>query len=320
MGSMVGHVLPGVGFLIIGMWHLFNHIRLHAQAPSSYSSQPWFPAPRIRYLELYLILSGCSVSVAMELFISPDRHQPLDPDGTIPSYHLHNFEHALISLSFFTYAAFAIVFDRAAAGPTKARAGAMLGLTQLVGAVAFGQQLLLFHLHSADHMGPEGQYHLLLQIVILVALATTLTGIALPRSFLVSFLRSASIMFQGIWLMVMGVMLWTPGLIPKGCFMNSEEGHFVVRCHGDEALHRAKALVNIEFSWYVIGVTVFLVSLYLVLTKIYGDDVEYRSLDTETADDVESQKRINILDEQSRTYIRVGKMGSHPTGVFDVER
>ncbi|KAK4748887.1 hypothetical protein SAY87_015473 [Trapa incisa] len=80
--------------------------------------------------------------------------------------------------------------------------------------------------------------------------------------------------------MVMGVMLWTPGLIPKGCFLNGEDGHFVVRCHDDEALHRAKVLVNIEFSSYVIGARVFSISIYLVLTKLHGGNVEYLCLDT----------------------------------------
>ncbi|KAI4373704.1 hypothetical protein MLD38_011798 [Melastoma candidum] len=127
-------------------------------------------------------------------------------------------------------------------------------------------------------MGVEGQYHLLLQVLILLSLSTTLLGTYLPRSFLLSFVRSGSILFQGMWLMVMGFALWTPGLIPKGCYMNLEEGHKVVRCHSDEALHRAKSLVNIEFSWFVILVTIFAVSLYLVLGNTHGHEAEYQSL------------------------------------------
>ncbi|XP_054805621.1 uncharacterized protein LOC129308511 [Prosopis cineraria] len=243
MGTLVGHVAPGFGFLLIGLWHLFNHMKLRAVNSSSYVSPPWFPATKFKYLELLLIMAGSLASISMELFIGPERHQPFDSDGTIPSYHLHNFEHSSISMTFFVYAAFAVVLDRATL-PEKAK----LGLTQLLGAVAFAQQLLLFHLHSADHMGPEGQYHLLLQLVIVVSLSTTLIGIALPRSFLVSFVRSVSIFFQGVWLVVMGFMPWTPVLIPKRCFMNQEEVTGAVRCSGDEALHRAKSLVNIEFS------------------------------------------------------------------------
>ncbi|KAK9274397.1 hypothetical protein L1049_019211 [Liquidambar formosana] len=308
MGTFEGHVAPGFGFFLIGFWHLFNHIKLHALHPTSYTSLPFFATSKFKYLEPFLIMGGCSLSIAMELFIGPARHQPFDTDGTIPSNHLHNFEHSSISMSFFVFAAFTILLDRI--GPK-----AQYGLTQLLGAIAFGQQLFLFHLHSADHMGVEGQYHLLLQIVIFVSLTTTLMGIGLPKSFLVSFVRSASILFQGVWLMVMGFMLWTPSLIPKGCFIHLEEGHDVVRCSDDESLHRAKALVNIQFSWYLIGITIFAVSFYLLLVKKYGENVEYTSLtkelEIELAEEVEdieaaTTHKKNKLGE-SKSFLHMGK-------------
>lgn len=313
MGTLIGHVAPGFGFLLIGLWHLFNHIKLHLHHPNSYTAPSWFPTSKFKYSELLVIMLGSSASVAMELFISPEKHQPFDDDGTIPSYHLHNFEHALISMTFLVYAAFAIILDKLAPR-------AQHGLTQLLGAIAFGQQLLLFHLHSTDHMGPEGQYHLLLQLVILVSLATTLMGIGLPKSFVVSFVRSLSVFFQGFWFIVMGVMLWTPGLIPKGCFLNYEEGHQVVRCQSKEAHHRAIALVNIQFSWFLIGIAVFGVAFYLVLAKIYGEKVEYFSLgsdrDEEEGDDVESQKKSKVGDSTSF----VDHMGKTAFAPIDIER
>ncbi|KAL0418030.1 UNVERIFIED_CONTAM: hypothetical protein Sradi_1216500 [Sesamum radiatum] len=318
MGSLVGHVAPGFGFLIIGLWHLFNHIKLHALHPRTYTSSPWFPTSRIKYLELYLIMLGCSMSISMELFIGPDRHQPFDPDGTIPSNHLHNFEHSNISLTFLVYAIFSVVLDKLATS-------AQYGLTCLLGAVAFGQQLLLFHLHSADHMGVEGQYHWLLQIAISISLATTLLGIGYPKSFLNSFVRSISIVFQGVWLVVMGFMLWTPTLIPKGCFMNLEEGHKVVRCHEEEALERAKSLVNIQFNWYVIGVIIFAMTFYLIMIKLYPEKVEYESLtkfepqDQENHDDdVEAQKKGNIIEKigEGRRFLQIGRT----IGPMDIER
>ncbi|XP_059278403.1 uncharacterized protein LOC132032722 [Lycium ferocissimum] len=317
MGTLVGHVAPGFGFFLIGIWHLINHIRLHALHPKSYTSLAWFPTPRIRYLELFLIMGGCLASISMELFIGPKKHQPLDIDGTIPSNHLHNFEHSNISLTFFVYALFSIIFDKIKLPPHD-----KYGLTQFLGAIAFGQQLLLFHLHSADHMGVEGQYHWLLQIAIFVSLATTLLGIPFPKSFLNSFVRSYSIMFQGIWLMVMGFMLWTPKLIPKGCFINFEEGHKVVRCQNHEALERAKSLVNIQFSWYVVGITIFCVTLYLVLIKIFQEKVEYQSLDSkfeEQEDDLEDVEAQNSSKNgvESNRFLEMGKMFSSTS---DMER
>ncbi|XP_021278502.1 transmembrane protein 45B-like [Herrania umbratica] len=315
MGSLVGHVAPGLAFFVLGLWHLFNHIKLHALHPNSYTSSPWFPSSKLRYLELFFIMLGSSISISMELFIGPERHQPFDPDGTIPSNHLHNFEHAGISMTFLTYAVFALLLD-------KINPKAKSALTEFLGAVAFAQQLLLFHLHSADHMGVEGQYHLLLQSAIVVSLATTLMAIGLPKSFMVSFVRSLSILYQGVWLIVMGYMLWTPALVSKGCFIHLEEGHQVVRCSSDEALHRAKALVNILFSWTLIVVTAFSMAFYLVLVKLYGEKVEYSTLAKEEAleleedsDDVESQKEIS-KHGKPKSFIHMG----NGYAVMDIER
>nr|CAB3457190.1 unnamed protein product [Digitaria exilis] len=268
MGTLVGHVAPGAGFLLIGLWHLFSHTRLFLLRPRSYAAPVWFPVRGVRHLELILIFIGTAMSILMELVIGPEKHQPFDVDGTIPSNHLHNFEHASISLGLLLFAALTIHMDRAVAPNRDA-------VSQLVAAAAFAQQLLIFHLHSADHMGVEGQFHRLLQTVIAVTLATTLLGIPYPRSFTVSLVRSGSLVFQGVWFIAMGVMLWTPGLVPKGCFLNLEEGHDVVRCRTGEALERAKSLVNLQFSWYLTGTVVFVVILYLLLTKLYPEEPQY---------------------------------------------
>lgn len=301
MGTLVGHVAPGAGFLLIGLWQLFSHTRLFLLRPSSYSAPVWFPVPGVRHLELILIIIGTVLSILMELVIGPAKHQPFDDDGTIPSDHLHNFEHASISLALLVFAAVTIHLDRARAPMRDA-------VSQLVAAAAFAQQLLIFHLHSADHMGVEGQFHWLLQTAIAVTLATTLLGIPYPRSFPVSLVRSASLVFQGVWFVVMGVMLWTPALIPKGCFLNFEEGHDVVRCRTDDALDRAKSLVNLQFSWYLTGTVVFVVLFYLQMAKLYPEEPQYLPLvkgggsgsdgrfsigddDHDDEDDVEAAKR-----------------------------
>lgn len=252
-----------------------------------------------------MIMIGSLLSIAMELVIGPDRHTPFDPDGTIPSNHLHNFEHSFISAGLFIYALFSILLD-------KIKTKAQDSLTQLLGALAFGQMFLLFHIHSADHMGVEGQYHWLLQIVVFIAFLSTLLGIGYPKSFAIGFTRSFSILFTGVWFMVMGFMLWVPSFIAKGCYINLEEGHKVVRCHSHEALERAKSLVNIQFSEYLIFVTIFSMCLYLFLVKVYGEKVEYQSLNYEEKEegieDIEAQKqtkhiaRNSFLDHMEKSF------------------
>ncbi|KAH6765870.1 hypothetical protein C2S52_016853 [Perilla frutescens var. hirtella] len=271
-GGTSGHVSLGLAFLIIGIWHLFNSIKHHSQShlhPKTYISLPWYPAPRFKYLEPITIIFVTTIFIAMELLVG--RH-PTAPDGTIPAKNLRHLEHSIIALSFSLYASFAILLDRISPP-------AQLGLLHLMQAMAFAQQLLILHLHSTDHMGVEGQYHWLLQIVTSISLIATLLVIGNPRSFLSSFVRGFSVVFEGVWLLVMGVMLWTPEWLPKGCYLKSEVGRDVVLCRGDRALDRAKALVNLEFGLCLIVLTVFVMVFYLVVIKLYPQEkVEYRSL------------------------------------------
>ncbi|KAF7844821.1 transmembrane protein 45B-like [Senna tora] len=271
---MDGHVVLGFGFILIGLWHLFNHIKLHTLNTTPTTNTLWFPfpSPKLKYLELLFILASSTIFIALELFISPSHHHPFDPhDGSIPSNHLHNFEHASMSLAFFVYAGFALALDLVTASSKET---VRAELTLLLAGIAFAQQLLLIHFHTTDHVGPEGEYHFFAQVVVLVSLATTLVGIGLRGySFLVCFVRSVSILFQGVWLMVIGFVLWTPSLIPKGCFMgDDEEGRHVVRCEDDVAVRRAVSVVNAQFSWFFVGVVVFVMSFYLVLIKWYGGE------------------------------------------------
>lgn len=67
--------------------------------------------------------------------------------------------------------------------------------------------------------------------------------------------------------------------MPKGCALGMDDGRYVVRCGGGEALERAKSLATILFSYYVVGMAVFAVLVYLGLVRLYSkDQVEYHSL------------------------------------------
>jgi hypothetical protein len=206
-------------------------------------------------MELVAIIAGSCLSILAELFIGPRRHQPLADDWSIPQEHLNNFEHSSISLFFLIYASVALYAEvRQLTVPP--------GALHVIAALAFSQELLLFHLHSADHMGAEGHYHWLLQLIIAVSLSTTLLEVPFQQSFLVAIVRSASLVFQGAWFIHMGFMLWIPALVPKGCQMQRTEGHDVVKCASHDATMRAKALANLQFNWYLAGIVVFTIILY----------------------------------------------------------
>ncbi|KAJ1289878.1 hypothetical protein BS78_02G198600 [Paspalum vaginatum] len=241
MGTLVGHLAPGTVLLLGGLWQLFGHIRLFLLRPSSYVAPVWFPARGVRHLELIWLAISALIDILAELFIIPEKHRPFDADGTIPSANLHHFEHTTISLA-------ALVFRR-----RHHRHGQGQGHQAAA--------------HARRGVAAGGR----VVIIVAVTLATTLLLIAYPRSVMASLVRSASLVFQGIWFIATGVMLWTPAFIPKGCFLNSEEGRQVVQCRTGEALHRAKSLVNLQFSWYLTGILLFVVVLYLQMAKLYPE-------------------------------------------------
>lgn len=304
MGTLVGHVAPGFVFLVIGLWQLFNHIKLYCQHPKSYRPPIWFPAPKVRHLELYFIMTGSAIYMIMELFFANSRHHPLDPaDWTIPSNHIHNFEHVTISSAIFIYAAFALHLDR-----VRLRAGGALSF--LLGALALTVELLIFYLHSTDHAGVEWQYHLLLLIAIEVCLITTVMGIGFPTSFAVSFVRSASVFLQGTWYINLGVMLYTPRFISKGCTLQSDDGHLVYSCADHLALHRAKALVNLQFAWCLIAVAAFSLCFYVYMANKYPEVPEYESQAAKGDQEDyfwESPKKMD-LEEKADNFLDVAKL------------
>ncbi|XP_047316280.1 transmembrane protein 45A-like [Impatiens glandulifera] len=290
MGTLIGHVIPGIGFFIIGLWHLINNIKLHSLNPKSYISLPFFPTSKSKYLELYFMMGCSSFYILLELVFGQIGHHLFDSDGAIRSNHLRNFEHAFITLWMLVYSVFAKILDK------HGRPKSKYGLTMTLAVVMFCQEFLLYHLHSTDHMGLEGHYHWFLQIVIFVSIVTTILSIGYRNSFLISFVRSFSILFQGVWDIVMGIMLWTPSVIPKDCFMIKEE-YFRVRCHTKEALDRAKALTTLEFSWYLVVFVVLTMFLYMYMTKLYPEKagfepfVKYDREHEKIEDNVDTKKK-----------------------------
>ncbi|EFJ10653.1 hypothetical protein SELMODRAFT_127703 [Selaginella moellendorffii] len=284
MGTLVGHVAPGIGFALIGLWHLVNIVRSYIESPSGFEARPWFPVkisrrsrfssrPIVVYAELYLIIFASALSIASELFIWPEKHQPLADDLSIPANHLNNFEHSSMSFFFLVYAAVALVTNllNLALPP---------GTLHLLAALAFSQELLLFHFHSADHMGLEGQYHWLLQLAIAICLLCTVLEISRPSSVLLALVRAVGILFQGLWLIQMGLVLWIPRFVPTGCRMVSEDDHDVVRCADEGSTMRAKALANLQFSWYLAGVVIFSIALLCALIQRSRHGNAYARMDS----------------------------------------
>lgn len=117
--KIISHTLAGAMLSGLGIWHLFNHMRLLvslAPTPSSSSSRvvvlapaAWFPAPRVRRLEPIAMLAAGAYGLATQMLAySP---MPFRADGSIPPERLPNHEHAIIYASLLVYASSAIYLD-----------------------------------------------------------------------------------------------------------------------------------------------------------------------------------------------------------------
>lgn len=229
-------------------------------------------------------MMGSCLSIAAELFICPRAHQPWAADWSIPPNHLNNFEHSTISLFMLLYALLALAAD------ATPHVHLPQGWLHSLAAIAFSQELLLFHFHSADHMGLEGHYHWLLQLPIATAILTLVTEVYVTTLPVLAIIRSMSILFQGTWFIQMGMVLWTPSLLPKGCVMVHTPDHDTVECTGDST-HIAKALANLQFSWHlaaiVVVTTAFMFLLSIVESPKYQHLSEEQSFKIVEQDDVE---------------------------------
>ncbi|KAL2928327.1 Transmembrane protein 45B [Bienertia sinuspersici] len=243
MGTFVGHFVPGLALTILGLWHTVNTIR----------SQE---------LELILILSFSVLAIILQVLDYPAFHL---------IFKLDNFEHAtmFLHLAIFTgftyYAEYTQISD---------------SVSSVVGIMAgsvFSQELFLLHFHSTDHVGLEGQYHGLLQLIVSVSLLAAVTITVFPGSFPSALVLSGSVVFQGCWFLNMGFMLWVPKFVPKGCFMQHDHDkatsndmhmmHGAVSCGSPEADFRARALANLQFSWILAGILMYAAFSCVIFAK-----------------------------------------------------
>ncbi|XP_006659481.1 uncharacterized protein LOC102706311 [Oryza brachyantha] len=280
MGTFLGHFVPGLAFAILGMWHALNTVKTYKlKGSSGFRAAAWFPFPSplpgLKHLELYLLLSFSVLAIVDQLVDLPLLSFSIQPDA---------LEHATMYLHLALYASVALAADAVA----SSHHGAQLGeVVAALAASVFGQELFLLRFHSADHAGLEGHYHWLLQLVVTASFVSTSATVVLPRSFAVAVVRSASVLFQGLWFIVMGFALWVPALVPRGCHGVTSDGDAMrsaVACPTDEAARRAVVMANLQFSWVLAAVWV--VTAYLCLRVGESRSMEYRQLQAPSSSDV----------------------------------
>lgn len=246
MGTFVGHIVPGLALVLIGMWHTVNTVNdYYLKGSAKFVFSFWYPFKSplfaLKHFELLSILSFSIFAIFMQVMDYPFLHF---------SFKLDNFEHATMFLHLAIFSGFTLCAELTHSSGTTS------GVSGVLASSVFSQELFLLHYHSADHVGLEGHYHWLLQLIVLVSLISSLSSTSFPSSFPAALCLGISVVFQGCWFLNMGFMLWIPKFVPQGCVADYENMHGAVTCLTHEAGSRAMALANMQFSWILAGIMI----------------------------------------------------------------
>ncbi|GFP85446.1 transmembrane protein 45b [Phtheirospermum japonicum] len=276
MGTFIGHLVPGLALTFLGLWHTINTVRAYfLKGPNKFTLKFWHPLKtplcKLEHLELILVLSFSVFAILAQI---------LDVKNLRFSFELDNIEHATIFLSLIIFTSFTLFTEL-----THLSAN-VLEISGILVTSVFGQELFLLHYHSTDHVGLEGHYHWLMQLVVCVSFLAALYATTNLNSFLVALILSISIVFQGCWFINMGFVLWVPSFVPLGCVdrpmgLNDEIMHGAVVCGTQEADLRARALANLQFCWILSLILIFVASICVVFGRQFilrRQSVEYEQL------------------------------------------
>lgn len=252
MGTFLGHLVPGLALASLGLWHITNILRVYfLKGSGKFMLRFWYPLRcplrKLEHLELVLILLFSLFSILIQIVDFQHLHL---------FFKLDNVEHATMFFVLVIFTSFTLFTELSHLSET------MLGISCVLLASIFGQELFLLHYHSTDHVGLEGHYHWLMQLIVCVSFLAALYATASPSSFPAALILSISVVFQGCWFINMGFMLWLPDFVAQGCATqpmspSNSMMHGSVVCETNEAESRARALANLQFCWILSSILVF---------------------------------------------------------------
>ncbi|CAI9265658.1 unnamed protein product [Lactuca saligna] len=282
MGTLAGHLVPGSALALLGLWHIINTIKsYHHKGPTHFRSSFWHPfwssVSKLAYMELILIIFFSIFSIIMQV---------LDYPLFSFTFKFNNFEHATMFLHLLIYSGFTLFSE------LNNKSDTLFEVSGILAASVFGQELFLLYYHSTDHVGLEGHYHWLMQLIVFISLLSSLSVTTFRSNFPSSLVLSISVAFQGFWFINMGFMLWVPEFAPKGCTIRLGHGgdsdmHGAVVCGTHDAFLRARALANLQFSWILAGVLIFVGCVCLFFPKKIanrGQSIQYERLHSRVAE------------------------------------
>ena len=269
MGSLGGHVLPGVFFLVYGLWWIFTSIwlylttslKLNSRETGKYSdadikSKSYIPQPFCTKVPIESIIKTILplIGIICEMFIK-------DKEGHIVTYKfsLYNSDGSFAKL---------VVLQHATMYSCFALSGIidLISLciqypkhtSQLFTSLALVMEALLFYFHLGGRDPLDQRLHQLLVIAIVIGAVSAAMRMLYATNLFVNCTLALSYVLQGTWFIQIGVVLYGGSKIwePLG---------------DEEREHRITMFIIACFIWHVmiIGVGMFIFYTFTMIGLKY---------------------------------------------------
>jgi hypothetical protein len=214
-GTLIGHVLPGVLFVVWGSWWAYNvclRCALQTHNHVSFNSKPWYKLPSRRntiasLIEPILKIVLPCIALSMELYLdhlSEGFQHLYCPKGTkhegeFAGDNVNNWQHASSYPAVITSGVVDILSHYVSLPPGVNRAFSAMW----IGIMGF---LMLVH---EKHEALDKMVHWLLAVAMLIAFFFHVLEVFAKKSPVVSLGKSVSTIFVGAWLIQIGRMMYS---------------------------------------------------------------------------------------------------------------
>ena len=328
MGTLGGHVLPGVCFLCLGLlWTLLSiwmqltskvsnpkknkkegnnttssfleYKRDHRLARKSWIPLPCCPrAPLEPVLKVFFALIG----IMVEGFLDYRKSHLVTVvyNVVMPNGELNNMAklHHITMYGAFLISGIVDIVSLFLKLPRQA--------SQIVFSMAFWVEWMLFYSHSSEGDSMNTSFHFLLNLAILSCVIVSALRVFYSSHFLVNIGLSFCIMLQGTWFIQVGVSLYPQS--GSNVFLKTISTH----------AHRVTMLVYALFTWHVLLLTVFFFVLFGIVSCCARNRIDRRLIPlglshSQDFFDSEEKERLISVDDGKKLDVAIEMEEVHVT-------
>lgn len=233
LGSLAGHVLPGVILMVVGFWwaqimaircYQFKTRRSDWRYRSTFAMPFVFMPPHRRPpIESILKFVLITIGAVSEIYAAVNFYRPVRPPGAVRDWFIDysNGQHATMFMPFIIGSAVEILMHYC-----KTELPVKLDLA--CGAFAFFVEGLLFYSHLHNKSVIEVTIHVWLLLIVLACFSFTCLEFHKPDSISFTYGRVISVILQGVWMCHVGVILYPPGKQFKRWNLNDPENLMLI--------------------------------------------------------------------------------------------